>query len=316
MAKFVMRIVLVLWVLALCVSMLGLTVCAATDPVSATIQVNTALSGSLPDKPESFVVEMTADQAGAPMPQGAEDGVYTMKLQGAASGKIQMSYDRVGVYSYTIRQLPNADADCVLDSGVYHATVYVTSGTRYDDLYASAVLTREGAADKQEQVVFSNRYASAVEVAFRATTTLDKKTPESARFTFQLKNGKDEVLQTVKNDGRNVVFEPLKFDKPGTYTYTITQVTGDDPKIIYDQTTYTAVVTVTKNADGEYQVQLTYKLADKVLEDEPHFANKTKSATPQTGDRTNPGFLMAMLLISGSALAGLWYYDRRRQRSL
>ena len=306
-----MRIVLLLGVLTLCIGMLGMTVCAASDPVCATIEVNTALSGSLPDTPEAFQVEVKADQASNPMPQGAQDGVYTMTLRGAASAKLELRFDRLGVYRYTVRQLPGNNGNCYLDDGVYHITAYVTAGEQNDSMYVSVVLTRDGAADKQDKILFTNRYAAAAKVTLSATNTLDNKTPENGAFTFQLKNNKGEVLQTVKNTGRSIDFDTIYFDREGRFTYTMEQVVGKDSSIIYDKTQYTVVITVTKDSEGNYQTQVTYKAADKEVEGKPLFANKTKSATPQTGDRTNPGFLMLMLLVSGMALVCLWYYDRR-----
>ena len=311
MARFTKRFIPLLWAFVLCIGMLGVTAYAAGDPVSATIQVNTAVSGDSPEKPETFTVEMTADQAGAPMPEGTQDGVYTMQLRGAASGKLRLDFDRLGVYRYTVRQLPVDGGDCTLDPGVYHITAYVT----LDDqgaLQLSVVLTRDGVTDKQEKIEFSNRYPSAAQVTPCATTTLDKKAPENGQFTYVLKDQKGNVLQTVKNTGKDVQFQPIPFDKAGTYTYTMAQVVGEDPDISYDRNQYTVVVKVTKDENGDYQAQVTYKLGDKVLEGEPAFVNKTKAPTPQTGDKTRPGLLLMMLLISGSALVGLWDYEKRR----
>lgn len=316
MAKFAKQFVRILWVIALCVCVLGVTAYAANDPVSATIEVNIALSGDLPDKSETFLVEMTPDKAGNPMPKDTQKGVYTMTFQGAASQKIQMSFDRVGVYHYTVKQLSGGNGDCYQDSGVYHIAVYVTSDGSSQTLNLSVVLSREGVEDKQEKIVFSNRYAAAAKATLGATKTLDKKTPKTGLFSFVLKNEKGEVLQTVGNVGRNVSFAPIVYTEVGTYTYTIAEVTGKNANIIYDRTQYTVEVTVEKDDEGNYVAKIVYKLSDKVLEDKPVFVNKTKSGTPQTGDNAKLGLWIALLLISGGALGAIWYFDQRKKEEI
>lgn len=304
-----------LWVIALCVCVLGVTAYAASDPVSATIEVNIALSGDLPDTPETFLVEMTPDKAGNPMPKDTQKGVYTLTFQGAASQKIQMSFARVGVYHYTVKQLSGGNGDCYQDFGVYHIAVYVTSDDS-QTLNLSVVLSREGVEDKQGKIIFSNRYATAAEATLGATKTLDKKTPKTGAFSFVLKNEKGEVLQTVQNVGRNVSFEPIVYTEAGTYTYTIAEVAGKNANIVYDRTQYTAEVTVGKDDEGNYQAKIVYKRSDKVLEGKPAFANKTKSGTPQTGDNAKLGLWIALLLISGGALGAIWYFDQRKKEEI
>lgn len=305
-----------LWVIALCICVLGVTAYAANDSVSATIEVNIALSGDLPEKPETFLVELTPDKAGNPMPEDTREGVYTMTFQGAASQKIQMSFDWVGVYRYTVKQLPGKNGDCYQDSGVYHIAVYVTVDDQSQDLNLSVVLTREGVEDKQGKITFSNRYAKAAEASLGATKTLDKKTPKTGAFSFVLKNEKGEVLQTVENVGRNVSFAPIGYTQAGTYTYTIAEVAGKNSNIVYDRTQYTAEVTVEKDEEGNYQATVVYKRSDKILEGKPTFANKTKSGTPQTGDNAKLGFWIALLLISGGALGAIWYFDQRKKEEI
>lgn len=312
MAKFTKRIVLALWVLSLCISTLGVAAYAANAPVSATIQVNTALSGDLPDTPENFTVELTADDPSYPMPKGTKDGVYTLTLKGAASKKLLLSFDRVGDYCYTVKQHPGANDSCYYDPGVYHIAVHVTNGNREQPLQVTVVLTREGVSGKQEEIVFRNGYPQTGPVTLGATVTLDGETPESGAFSFILKDEKGTVLQRVKNNGRDVAFLTLDLPGIGTYTYTMLQLSGDDPGIIYDKTQYTVVITVENDANGDRQIQVVYKLGDTVVEGEPHFDNKTESDIPQTGDGSNPGLWFALLLISGSILVADSYFRKRK----
>ena len=176
------------------------------------------------------------------------------------------------------------------------------------------VLDREGVAEKQEEILFTNRYSMATQVSLGATVTLDKKPPKDEAFSFVLENEKGEVLQTVKNTAGMVAFSPMTFDSVGTYTYTMSEVDGKNEKIIYDRNRYTVIVTVVKDETGNYQATVTYQLSDKELDGQPAFVNKTKSPNPQTGDSNDLGFWVSMMLLSGTGLAALWYYEKRRKQ--
>lgn len=65
-------------------------------------------------------------------------------------------------------------------------------------------------------------------------------------FSFQLKDSKGDVVETVQNaaDGK-IQFSNLKFTTPGEYTYTIVEIKGTDSHIKYDESVKTVTVTVT-----------------------------------------------------------------------
>lgn len=89
------------------------------------------------------------------------------------------------------------------------------------------------------------------------------------QFSFELKDADGKVLQTVKNaaDG-SVAFEPVSFDAAGTYTFTVSEALPKDAdeetegiqsdNVTYDETVYTAVVTVVDNGDGSTSASVAY----------------------------------------------------------
>lgn len=75
-------------------------------------------------------------------------------------------------------------------------------------------------------------------------------------FSFQLKDSTGKVVDTVKNDkDGKIKFSTMKFTKPGTYTYTIVEVKGEDKHITYDESVKSVTITVT-GADGKLSVDV------------------------------------------------------------
>ena len=60
----------------------------------------------------------------------------------------------------------------------------------------------------------------------------------------------DSVETSVDVSGDNN-FGELVFSQPGTYVYTIKEVTGTNQRVTYDKSVYTLTYTVFKNDDGE-----------------------------------------------------------------
>ena len=75
---------------------------------------------------------------------------------------------------------------------------------------------------------------------------------QDEQFTFKMVNADDEnEVYTRYNYGNDIWFPELSFKAPGTYTYNITEVKGEDPSITYDETVKTLVIEVTKDESGK-----------------------------------------------------------------
>ena len=139
----------------------------------------------------------------------------------------------------------------------------------------------------------------------------------SEGFNFQLTDAEGNVIGSAasKADGR-FAFETIVFDKAGNYTYTVSEIAGDEGYIIYDETVYTVSVTVTEidnalsaevsvakngeSCDGTIAFyNETYGLV--VIEDEevPITDNTVEiidEDIPNTGDDFNASYLPIMLI--------------------
>jgi len=108
------------------------------------------------------------------------------------------------------------------------------------------------------EAVFTNRYnPNLTSAALRATKQMEGRTPEADEFTFTLHEG-STLLQTKTNAaGGGISFDLLAYVEEGEHIYTIREVPGDDPTIIYDSTAYTVKVSVTEE-DGVLSAEVIY----------------------------------------------------------
>ena len=179
MKKLKRRISLMLMALT-CGLLLAQPVMAEED-LQVSIPVEISLSGTLPKEDESFTVNLEAEDASYPMPSGSENGLYQMSLKGAQTQSFPaISYDRVGVYTYTIYQSKGSNEKCSYDSTVYNLIVYITNASDGSGLKETAILTKDGSEDKLASASFKNAY----QVEPTATpTTVPTSTPSKGTDT-------------------------------------------------------------------------------------------------------------------------------------
>ena len=117
-------------------------------------------------------------------------------------------------------------------------------------------------------VTITNTYVESINVPFSAKKTMEGATLTDGQFTFQLLDIDNNVVETKVNDGSgNVVFAPITYRLADmkatgadaenaevkanggyypskTFIYNIREVEGSAPGVTYDDTMYTAEVTV------------------------------------------------------------------------
>jgi len=141
----------------------------------------------------------------------------------------------------------------------------------------------------------------------------------AGQFKFELKEG-DNVIETVTNaaDG-TVTFKAIDFAKAGVYTYTITEVKGDDENIKYDENSYKVTVTVTDNGAGQLVTTVegnnptitnTYTEPKKEEPKEDPKGEQPKGDLPNTGGADFTAFSTILGLVL-AALAGLVYRAKK-----
>lgn len=138
-----------------------------TKTPSVTINVKKGLTGTLPPVAEEFVFNMEADDPSYPMPEGSENGLCTISIKGAGDVDFPaITYDHVGIYTYTVYETPGKNVKCTYDKTVYHMVVSVTNNADYTGLETTVALhvvtvdkeTKEEVDEKVDEVKFINRY--------------------------------------------------------------------------------------------------------------------------------------------------------------
>lgn len=216
------------------------------------------------------------------------DGNVVQTVQNGADGTFgfaPLQLDKVGTYVYTVSERAGATANGVTyDTTVFTATVTVTENAETHELEAQVAYSTGGKA--VDAVAFSNSYApAATEVKLGASKVLSGEDLKEGQFSFQLKDTDGKVLQTAKNAADGTVgFEAISYDKPGTYTYSISEVDDGQKNVTYDAAEHRVTVTVTDDGAGHLVATVAY--GGDVA---PVFKNTyTPPTTPPVNPPTNP----------------------------
>lgn len=201
----------------------------------------------------------------------------------AADGKITMdkiTYTEPVEHTYTLREVHGGTKN----NGItYDGTTYTIVTTVKDK--GDGALDVHHVLKDVKAAEFKNSYSvtsesSSVTDQITATKVLTGRDLKDGEFSFQLVEGEGEdakVVATGKNDADgNIKMGAVKYDKPGTHTYTLREVNGGtiSKGVTYSDAKFTIVTTITDNGDGTLK-------AEHVLNGtEPAEFKNTYSVTP------------------------------------
>ena len=220
------------------------------------------------------------------------DGNVVQTVQNGADGTFgfaPLQLDKVGTYVYTVSERAGATANGVTyDTTVFTAMVTVTENAETHALETQVAYSKGGKA--ADAVAFSNSYApAATEVKLGASKVLSGKDLKEGQFSFQLKDADGKVLQTAKNAaGGTVGFEAISYDKPGTYTYSISEVDDGQKNVTYDAAEHQVTVTVTDDGAGHLVATVTYDGDVAPVFKNTYTPPTTPPVNPPTEPPTNP----------------------------
>ena len=237
------------------------------------------------------------------------------------TGKTGVTYDRT-VYKVLVPLKDSGDGSGTLVVDDEHIQYYAADG----------VTPLDG-------VTFTNHYAPlSTSVTLGGTKVLNGRDQNAGEFTFELCDANGTPVSTATNqaDGR-FYFKPLTFEKEGTYTYTVREKNTDAARVTYDQTVYTVTVKVV-DKDGQLTAEValpdggltftnTYT-PEPTPTPKPDHKDKPKptpaptstaqpaapTQSPRTGDNASLMTWVGILLVCGTALAGLYVYKKRKQK--
>lgn len=187
-----------------------------------------------------------------------------------------MTFNKAGEYTFTLTEVHNADDDpavdgvqnagWTMDDSIYTVTVKVEDKNAM--LTVTGVTVEKDGDDKSETLevkngevnlaTFNNSYAAKGSVTLAAKKQFTGGTLENQQFSFQVKEG-DKVVAEEKNDANgNITFPAIDYTEAGEHDYTIKEVEGADPTIVYDGKTVSVHVRVTDNKNGTLSATATY----------------------------------------------------------
>lgn len=187
-----------------------------------------------------------------------------------------MTFNKAGEYTFTLTEVHNADDDpavdgvqnagWTMDDSIYTVTVKVEDKNAM--LTVTGVTVEKDGDDKSETLevkngevnlaTFNNSYAAKGSVTLAAKKQFTGGTLENQQFSFQVKEG-DKVVAEEKNDANgNITFPAIDYTEAGEHDYTIKEVEGADPTIVYDGKTVSVHVRVTDNKNGTLRATATY----------------------------------------------------------
>lgn len=197
-------------------------------------------------------------------------------------------------FAYTIVEQPGTEPGMVYDG---HTLIYKV--TVADDGAGALTATPQVASGDNSQTFTNTYHPKETSVTLKATKHFTGGELAGSDFTFQLLDKDGNVIQTVQNDkDGKVTFQAISYDTPGDHDYTIKEVKGSDPTVVYDTKDVKVHVKVT-DEKGELKAVAT---CDGKA-DAPTFTN-TKPTTDVTVEATKT--LTGKALTDGAFAFGLY----------
>ena len=265
------------------------------NPIELTLRGQKLLDGQ-PAAGYQFTAEMNGETYTA---TSGDDGIFSFSLP----------FSEASDYEVEITEVAGNNDKIIYDDSTYLATITIGHDLESNTLYLkNKALSHEinGELSDAQEIIFRNttkqtpppvdpdpepKDPTPAKVSISGEKYLNTLVP-TTQFDFVLKDASGNVIETVKNDGKNITFSDLTFNDNGIYNYTVSEVAGDDGMVTYDDTIYNVTITVTLDKESNTLVASTAITANgesaQII-----FNNSTKNAPidppkPQPNPNPNP----------------------------
>lgn len=163
-------------------------------------------------------------------------------------------------YHYTIAEENTGAKNFQYDTVRIEVTLRITGVLNGKLLYEESY--RLNKREFNNQFIRSDKWYPAGEIAVNGGAVSE------GAFRLELMLDGMKVAEMPNASGALVEFDPIRFyesDIGESYTYVMRQIPGKDPKMIYDKTKYTFVVTVKESDSGEVYLEIKQNPSGKVL---------------------------------------------------
>ena len=206
-------------------------------------------SNTFTPKETSATIELDKQLTGRDLVDGEfsfelYEGSNKLQTTTNKNGKISfdsISYKEVGEHTYTIKEVKGDNNTITYDESEKQVTVKVTKDG--NELKTEVVYP--------ESKTFNNTFTPN---AANATIELDKalsgRDLVNGEFKFVLKDDQgNQVGSEATNQNGKITFPSIKFEKEGTYNYTVKEVKGKNNTIKYDESEKHVTINVTKDGN-------------------------------------------------------------------
>lgn len=265
------------------------------NPIELTLRGQKLLDGQ-PAAGYQFTAEMNNETYTA---TSGDDGVFSFSLP----------FSEASDYEVEITEVAGSNDKIIYDDSTYLATITIGHDLESNVLYLqNKALSHEinGELSDAQEIIFRNTTKQTpppvdpepepedptpAKVSISGEKYLNTLVP-TTQFGFVLKDASGNIVETVKNVGKDITFFDLTFNDTGVYNYTVSELAGDDGMVTYDNTIYNVTITVTLDKESNTLVASTAITANgesaQII-----FNNSTKNAPidppkPQPNPNPNP----------------------------
>lgn len=239
----------------------------------------------------------------ARVPRDAQSDKATDVREGGGTLEFdKLTFDRAGVYTYTVTEQDGNLGGVTYDRTVHTVTVTVTEDTKSHKLAASVAYSNGKASEKS--ILFQNTYQPGnVMVGLAARKNLTGRGLKADEFEFELVDDKGNVIDTERNDkDGDIRFKPLTYgrdnngiDDCGEHRYVIREKNTGKRNITYDRTEHHVTVTVGDDLQGNLTAKVEYDPTDGKTKDSSAMpatpTDKTKGDAIGDKPSTTPGMV-------------------------
>jgi len=271
-----------------------------------------------------------------------EGGEVIETVTNDADGKFTFSvltFDNVGAYHYTVKEVKGSQADVIYDATEYAVTVEVSS---VDDALTAKV-TMENVdqnkpvteitftnTEKEPEPVYPDPISVELDVVKELKNYTDRKV-DLSKFQFQLYDeDRDRVLKVLPASNKGKASFMLSFDHTDageTFHYILSEVDTDVSGVAYSTKSYKIDIKITETVDGKLAAvvwvdservdldEVVFKFINLLLDPNDPWTPKDDNVSPDTGDEGIFHWIALMTVgCVGFLLTLIRSLSRKRQR--
>ena len=243
----------------------------AVTPVIVTLEGNKKLTGTIPHGPDTFgFTAVPCNAQGVPTGAAGVTGEAVLNSGEKTISFGHLTFNAPGTYYYLISEVNGGQTGVTYDATEYLVTITVKDNGDGTLSATTTLASRTGntgaftAMAAGDEAVFTNVYQPLpTSVTLTGDKILTGRDQKDEEFTFVVTDANGNVVSVgaskaaTNGAAGDIIFAPISYSAPGTYTYTVTEVAGSLKGVAYSSQTFQITVTV-EDVDGKLQATVAY----------------------------------------------------------